>query len=440
MADGDCGPVSTRSYCMSGFSDALDWRPLLFQEAVIAQSACSLCGVVSRKAVKLSCAHAFCSDCHEDCVEQGSTCPLDRESFSEDDLIQLDVSDGYLGKRRVACWNVFSGCSFVGPVAGLLDHYKECKFHVVSCPRCSSSVLRSEIAGHCRNDCRVPLAKEAPTCSRALLDYDHIEKASDDLKQAMLKTSEDLMFLQTSLNQCCESVREGERRSTERLEAQSSVLAEQIAGLAALCRTGFTQDRSVLDRVAVDIRNAMEAASVDSKLHFTQELCSQSERLVAITEQLFKSVRVCCGPEALHWYLEGWAALKLRAFKSPQKAQSPPQYTSGYRVSQLIQLHKEGGRLRFGCFLEIHPGENDARLEWPFGKTFTLGVLHPTDRRKVISCEEDASLSENKLPFQRPKDKHNRGYGNSFLTTADEIERGGFVRDDTLHLFLRLEP
>ncbi|CAN7944548.1 unnamed protein product, partial [Ixodes pacificus] len=276
MADGDCGPVSTRSYCMSGFSDALDWRPLLFQEAVIAQSACSLCGVVSRKAVKLSCAHAFCSNCHEDCVEQGSTCPLDRESFSEDDLIQLDVSDGYLGKRRVACWNVFSGCSFVGPVAGLLDHYKDCKFHVVSCPRCSSSVLRSEIAGHCRNDCRVPPAKEAPTCSRALLDYDHIEKASDDLKQAMLKTSEDLMFLQTSLNQCCESVREGERRTTERLEAHSSALAEQIVGLAALCRTGFTEDRSVLNRVAVDIRNATEAASVESKLHFTRELCSQT--------------------------------------------------------------------------------------------------------------------------------------------------------------------
>lgn len=98
MAGGDLANLR----CVSGFSDALDWRPTLFHEPVVAQRACALCGVVARKAVRLSCAHTMCTECQANCLQLGSRCPLDDESFCEEDLIRFEVSDGFLAKRKVS--------------------------------------------------------------------------------------------------------------------------------------------------------------------------------------------------------------------------------------------------------------------------------------------------------------------------------------------------
>ncbi|CAN7940589.1 unnamed protein product [Ixodes hexagonus] len=345
MAAGDCDPISTKTYCLSGFSDALDWRPLLFQELIIAQNACSLCGVVSRKAVKLSCAHTLCPDCHADSVERGNACPLDQELFCEHDIIQQDVSDGYLGKRKVACWNAFSGCSFVGPVTSLLDHYKKCKFHVVSCTRCNSSIVRSEMVGHCKNDCSVPPTKQVPSSIRIALDYDHIEKTGDELKQAMLKISEDIMFLQTSLNQCREDIREGERRSKKRLQAQSSALTEQLTSLSVLCTSGFAEEQHALNKAAANITNAVKAASADGR---TLHCASSTTSVVSSCSRLHSMGCGDLAPTRLPWHpsaimsattwavvfsrmLSSWTTVMLST-QSITSVSSVSSVTAGYEV------------------------------------------------------------------------------------------------------------
>ncbi|KAG0426860.1 hypothetical protein HPB47_026042 [Ixodes persulcatus] len=279
MATGDHGPVGTLSRRTVGFSDALDWRPLLFVEPVIAERACALCGVLCRKAVRLWCAHTVCSDCYAECVERGGTCPLDQEPFCEDDLDRLECSAGYIMKRRVACWNLPSGCNFIGPVSSLLDHFKQCTFHTVSCPQCSCSVVRSNIVRHCKEGCSI--APTMDTVANISLNPDHgsIQQARNELKESLGKISEDLMFLQSSLNQCSEDIRATGTSCKDLLEDQFSKLNE----LDAFITAGFTEKQQALQIVEANVVTALVTVGTSTRDLILKELHAQSDQLIAPT-------------------------------------------------------------------------------------------------------------------------------------------------------------
>lgn len=102
---GDDARLDMSSFRVAEFSDVLDWRPMLFQDPVIAQRACALCGVLYKKAVRLPCAHTLCTKCHAQCADKGAACPVDQEPFCEEDLEKLELSAEYIWKRKVSCPN-----------------------------------------------------------------------------------------------------------------------------------------------------------------------------------------------------------------------------------------------------------------------------------------------------------------------------------------------
>uniref|UniRef100_V5GXQ1 Putative activation of mapk involved in innate immune response n=1 Tax=Ixodes ricinus TaxID=34613 RepID=V5GXQ1_IXORI len=405
------------SFRVAGFSDALDWRPTLFQEPIIAQKTCALCGVLYRKAVRLPCIHTLCTKCHDQCVDEGSVCPVDQKPFCEDDVEQLEVSLKYIVNRTVACWNAPKGCSFIGPVACLLDHYKECDFNVVPCCLCHSSVLQSNILEHLKSDCSICQATGEPINTPATQDLEDVSRACLEMKTAIGKISEDLLSLQTSLNQCSEDVRVEGARCKAQLEADTSRLTEQLKNHSTVCIARVTEAMQVV----------VQAATADYKDHVTKEL-----RLLSHSK-----------PKRVHWYIEGWADLKKKALERGLKSlNSPKRNMYGYSVSQDFELDLKEGKDNIGCFMQIHPGKQDLQLEWPFRKVYTVGVIHPKDQSNVISQMVNPGNCKDGFQqcFLRPKEKANFACGTRTLTTAEKLETGGFIQSNTLHLFLEIEP
>ncbi|KAG0444248.1 hypothetical protein HPB47_014005 [Ixodes persulcatus] len=415
MEGGDCAKVKMASFRVAGFSDVLDWRPMLFQEPIIAQRACVLCGVLYKNAVRLPCVHTLCVKCHAQCVDEGSACPVDQQAFSEDDVEQLKVSLKYILNRKVACWNAPRGCSFISPVACLLDHYKECEFSTLSCCLCSSSVLQNNILEHFKVGCSRDTCESAddhPTQDLQIISRDCLE-----MRKAMGNISENLMSLQTSLNQCSEGVRADDTKCKGQWGAEASRLTEQLKDLSLVCTTGFAKELEVL-----------QAAVTDYKEHVSKELQLQRAKLSVVLR-----------PKTVHWYIENWAELKKQAVEGGYiHLDSPIRTVHGYNVSQCIELQREDNQVRFGCYMHLKPGEHDVQLEWPFRNVYTIGVIHPKDQSNVISFKVNANWYEDLRCFHEPKG--NGGFGRPHLSTAEKLEEDGFVQNDKLHLFLEIEP
>lgn len=197
-----------------------------------------------------------------------------------------------------------------------------------------------------------------------------------------------------------------------------------------------------MTHLANTMANTMNVTSDKNKQAIVKELSAWSGKLTAATARVSQDLLRFCGPKTYHWYPTDWAARKSKALGgSTEMYESPPWNAHDYVVSMYAKLlKKENQQLCVGCYMCLQPGANDSDLEWPFSKVYKLGIVHPRDRSKVVSCEIDASKHKEDMFMQRPKERRHWGVGTPLLCTAERIDKEGFANGDTLHFFLTVYP
>ncbi|XP_077494994.1 uncharacterized protein LOC144105754 [Amblyomma americanum] len=125
--------------------------------------------------------HALGECCCEQCTKDGSLeCPLDRNANDEEDVILMNFSADDLLKREraekqrtskylsrcsseevhetvgscgnerlVKCWNEGNECQYATAASVITHHFQQDReHHSVHCPRCSATVLCTDVCAH----------------------------------------------------------------------------------------------------------------------------------------------------------------------------------------------------------------------------------------------------------------------------------------------------
>ncbi|KAH7974973.1 hypothetical protein HPB49_022294 [Dermacentor silvarum] len=138
------------TYTLEGFNcPFLNERPITFVKPLSWVRVCVNCKVVAAETALLPCAHTLCNCCLEDICyrgtnsaryecgssedrHRGGSCPLDRDSFVETDVVDLNFPVQHLMKLPVHCFHADFGCWFKDELGKLEDHLRECLFRATT--------------------------------------------------------------------------------------------------------------------------------------------------------------------------------------------------------------------------------------------------------------------------------------------------------------------
>lgn len=171
-----------------------------------------------------------------------------------------------------------------------------------------------------------------------------------------------LRELRETLEEGLSEVEAGQRQhfvESNALREQQSVLSRDIA---------------VLRRALVQEVRELARQNAESLEHNTDYLLKKCQ------ESLLCARNVCCArdfPKAHCWLLKECDSLKRVAAKEwVAVRESERVYLGGYCVSSGVFLQNDGNTFSLHFIIQLHKGDLDDLLEWPFQHKIRLGIVH----------------------------------------------------------------
>ncbi|XP_070382476.1 uncharacterized protein [Dermacentor albipictus] len=149
-------------YVLTGFGDFFERRRISFVDPLPRSHVCCACGFLPSLSLRLPCGHVLCRLCKS----QTARCPVEGVKFQEAGVASRTVEMSDLETLRVFCLNGDKRCGFVGKLAELPGHVRECAHDEVRCDNCDGAVARNAAVDH-RRQCSVTLPLAGRTANPA---------------------------------------------------------------------------------------------------------------------------------------------------------------------------------------------------------------------------------------------------------------------------------
>ncbi|XP_065286381.1 TNF receptor-associated factor 6-like [Dermacentor albipictus] len=471
-----------------GFGCSLDWRPTSFVPAFPSTRVCSACGLVPPATATLPCRHLLCELCYRGRASGSDRCPLDKETFQEEDVVWSSrIRKDSLLSRKVRCWNADNGCSAEGAASVMLGHFNVCRFHVVSCPRCCGRVPHLEMADHLES-CRAPpnlpgqpalddnfvnAALEVREALRGISEKcTSIESKLESFQERLPSFRDDsIAELSAILNQTArgaiESATETSRVETGALLAEhwprvgsqiGEALAERerstVAAVAQECnRKAESVNREVADQTSTEAQNNGRTAPFSSAR--SRLISDVSRKITKCREKLMKK-EALSGKDAAKLLkmlalsslavtndaldvsesrectIRNWEMFRSRLTdRGCIKHVSPSAYFYGYRLFIELSLDSCTDELRLQAF--VREGLYDEFVDWPVNVKLRVHIIHPTDESKNLTLGEQFTWEERTTDDVYPQDEVPY-QTSSHRVSIGSLERGGFTSNNGLRV------
>ncbi|XP_064479835.1 TNF receptor-associated factor 3-like [Ornithodoros turicata] len=470
---------------MSGFSEAMDWRPIEFVDLPSLLS-CSLCHVVPRETFILECSHALCDQCYQTVLQGSRLCPLDGGPVQEQEVQTLSFKPSHRTKPKMRCCNSIHGCQFVGILDEVTTHFlKDCAFQVVSCNRCSSIILRNDIVLHyIEQRCH---ATSSPTKGRNQVSISgNIVDTESKISVALDSAMERLCAIETQLDVHVVGIADAKEvlsatgKALSRLldlqEQTSNVMRENIEELTKCVHTGKRLlSGAISDASAVSVSDrSSSTAEHDDNADNAQDCggsagalqgprgqigCGVSDdvdKIDEVSKVIFDTCKRLSSVDGMLGVLisrlndgkNNVAYYHIQDFNDIEKKSDNEQVSlcseifvlCGYTFRLLVNTDRCDGDLCLGIYLAICRSSRDSCLKWPFTLPYTLMLVHPTDEKKNIDRYVNVLeyINSESEYFLKPVEKDNPGFGAPAVCKLQDVAKGGFVHNNSITVGVKI--
>ena len=319
------------------------------------------------------------------------------------------------------------GCSWEGKFERYQQHVEKCKYAVVSCEHCGEKVRGDQMEKHLASCSSVP--RKCPLAIIGCNENSPMKRS--DLQNHLQRTEESHLALLA-----------GKIASLENHIKEKSVnlvpkYSLEVRRVNTTIHQDTMQEKQIQRTLAAELRSKdAEIASLKATLNKLEKTVRSKNAELEDRDFRLSLIENSNHDGSMIWKIPQFSQRKADAENGKYTSIfSLPFYSGRYGYKMCLRLYIMGDGIGKGThlslFFVVMRGEFDNILQWPFTHKVTFKLINQAGGRDIVDTFQPDPMSSS---FRKPKSDMNIASGCPRFVSHTELERGGFVVDDTIFI------